>query len=77
MKKLLSAVAVLSVVLVAGCANKKTDYYTVNCSNKTVTPPSGKYSKSELTKIKGKINYICIRNVGLVTLTEKDLAEFK
>lgn len=70
-------IAIACAISLSGCANKKTDYYTVNCSNKTVTPPSGEYFKDDLTLIKNKINYVCIRSVGLVTLTEKDLAELK
>lgn len=75
--KIFYTAAIISILSLTGCANKSTDYYTVNCSNKTVTPPSGEYSPNDLALIKGKINYICIRNMGLVTLTEKDLAEFK
>ena len=76
--KTIKLICLASLIAVSGCAKKTTSKgYLVNCSSKTVEAPLGEAYVDNVSLIKKNINFICLRNIGLVNLTNEDLSKLK
>ncbi|MGQ8887132.1 hypothetical protein [Serratia sp. TSA_105.2] len=75
--KLIITITAICALAASGCANHKTEYFTVNCANKTIQTPSENYNQSDLSLIKKRVSYICAGSVGLIALHPTDLNTLK